>query len=53
MVTTALNYFCDTHSMNSAFFEWKQMVELYWPALGVPEADGGLGFGFVEVGLLA
>ncbi|MDG2026791.1 MAG: acyl-CoA/acyl-ACP dehydrogenase [Acidimicrobiales bacterium] len=32
---------------------WAQMVELYWPALGVPEAAGGLGFGFVEVGLLA
>lgn len=32
---------------------WKQMVELSWPALGVPEAAGGLGYGFVEVGLLA
>lgn len=32
---------------------WAQMVELYWPALGVPEDAGGLGFGFVEVGLLA
>ena len=32
---------------------WAQMVELYWPALGVAEADGGLGMGFVEVGLLA
>ncbi|MEM7139591.1 MAG: acyl-CoA dehydrogenase family protein [Actinomycetota bacterium] len=32
---------------------WSQMVELYWPALGVPEDAGGLGFGFVEVGLLA
>jgi alkylation response protein AidB-like acyl-CoA dehydrogenase len=32
---------------------WAQMVELYWPALGVAEDAGGLGFGFVEVGLLA
>ena len=32
---------------------WAQMVELYWPALGVPEDSGGLGFGFVEIGLLA
>ncbi len=32
---------------------WAQMVELYWPALGIPEAAGGLGFGFVEVALLA
>ncbi len=32
---------------------WKQMVELYWPALAVPEAHGGLGLGFVEVALLA
>lgn len=32
---------------------WTQMAELYWPALGVPEESGGLGFGFVEIGLLA
>lgn len=32
---------------------WAQMVELYWPALAVPEEAGGLGFSFVEVGLLA
>jgi alkylation response protein AidB-like acyl-CoA dehydrogenase len=32
---------------------WQQMVELYWPALGVAEDAGGLGMGFVEVGLLA
>ena len=32
---------------------WSTMVELGWPALGVPEADGGIGLGFVEVGLLA
>ena len=32
---------------------WTQMVELYWPALGVAEVAGGLGLGFVEVGLLA
>ncbi len=32
---------------------WKQMAELYWPALGVAEDAGGLGMGFVEVALLA
>ncbi len=32
---------------------WKQMVELYWPALAVPEVHGGLGLSFVEVALLS
>ena len=32
---------------------WRQMVELGWPALGIPEHAGGLGLGFVEVALLA
>jgi len=32
---------------------WSQMVELYWPALGVDEEVGGLGLSFLEVGLLA
>ena len=32
---------------------WARMVELYWPALGIAEAAGGLGMGFVEVALLA
>lgn len=32
---------------------WDQMTDLYWPGLSVPERAGGLGFGFVEVGLLA
>jgi alkylation response protein AidB-like acyl-CoA dehydrogenase len=32
---------------------WNQMVELYWPALGIAEAHGGLGMGFVEIALLA
>lgn len=32
---------------------WQQMVELGWPALGVPEGCGGLGMGFVELGILA
>ncbi len=31
---------------------WTQMVELYWPALALPEAHGGLGLGFVEVALV-
>lgn len=32
---------------------WRQMVELGWPALGVPEEYGGIGMGFVELGILA
>jgi len=32
---------------------WKTMVDLGWPALGVPESAGGLGFGAVELSLLA
>jgi alkylation response protein AidB-like acyl-CoA dehydrogenase len=31
---------------------WKQMVELGWPALTVPEADGGLGRGAVELAVV-
>jgi alkylation response protein AidB-like acyl-CoA dehydrogenase len=31
---------------------WKQMVELGWPALTVPEADGGLGLGAVELAVV-
>lgn len=31
---------------------WKKMVDLDWPGLAVPEALGGLGYGFVELGLL-
>jgi alkylation response protein AidB-like acyl-CoA dehydrogenase len=32
---------------------WRQMVELGWPALGVPEEAGGLGLGAVELVLVA
>jgi alkylation response protein AidB-like acyl-CoA dehydrogenase len=31
---------------------WSTLVELGWPAIGVPEADGGLGLTFVETGLV-
>jgi alkylation response protein AidB-like acyl-CoA dehydrogenase len=31
---------------------WKQMVELGWPALTVPEADGGLGLGWVDLAVV-
>ena len=31
----------------------QQMVDLYWPSLGISEELGGVGLGFVEVGLLA
>jgi alkylation response protein AidB-like acyl-CoA dehydrogenase len=32
---------------------WEKMVELYWPALAIDEAHGGLGMGFLEVALVA
>lgn len=31
---------------------WATLVELGWPAIGIPEADGGIGLGFVETGLV-
>jgi alkylation response protein AidB-like acyl-CoA dehydrogenase len=31
---------------------WRTLVEHDWPALGLPEDAGGLGLGFVEVGIL-
>jgi alkylation response protein AidB-like acyl-CoA dehydrogenase len=31
---------------------WTRMVELDWPALAVPEPDGGLGLGFVELAVV-
>ena len=31
---------------------WSRMVELDWPALAVPEQDGGLGLGFVELAVV-
>jgi alkylation response protein AidB-like acyl-CoA dehydrogenase len=31
---------------------WARMVELDWPALAVPEIDGGLGLGFVELAVV-
>lgn len=31
---------------------WKRMIELDWPALCVPEVDGGMGYGSVEAALL-
>jgi alkylation response protein AidB-like acyl-CoA dehydrogenase len=32
---------------------WKQMIELGWPALTVPEEYGGLGLGAIELGVVA
>ncbi len=32
---------------------WTKMVGLDWPALTVPEADGGIGYGYVELAVLA
>jgi alkylation response protein AidB-like acyl-CoA dehydrogenase len=32
---------------------WARMVELDWPALAIPEEQGGLGMGFVEVAIVA
>ncbi len=31
---------------------WSRMVELDWPALTVPDEDGGLGLGFVELAVV-
>ena len=31
---------------------WARLVELDWPALGVPPEHGGLGLGFLEVGIV-
>lgn len=31
---------------------WKQMIDLGWPALTVPEEYGGLGLGFVELAVV-
>jgi alkylation response protein AidB-like acyl-CoA dehydrogenase len=31
---------------------WTTVCELDWPGLGLPEAEGGLGLGLVEVGVL-
>src|ERR1700688_3337495 len=31
---------------------WRRMVELDWPALAVPEEDGGLVLGFVELAVV-
>jgi alkylation response protein AidB-like acyl-CoA dehydrogenase len=32
---------------------WATLTELGWPALTVPEADGGVGLGMIEAGILA
>jgi alkylation response protein AidB-like acyl-CoA dehydrogenase len=32
---------------------WKTMVSLDWPGLAIAEADGGVGLGFIELGVLA
>ena len=39
----------ETHEAHA----WAQMRALGWPALAVPEADGGLGLGVVELAVLA
>jgi alkylation response protein AidB-like acyl-CoA dehydrogenase len=31
---------------------WARMIELDWPALTVPEANGGIGLGFVELAVV-
>src|ERR1019366_3238383 len=31
---------------------WSRMTELDWPALAVPDEDGGLGLGFVELAVV-
>jgi alkylation response protein AidB-like acyl-CoA dehydrogenase len=32
---------------------WARMVELDWPALSIPESDGGIGLGVVELAVVA
>src|SRR5689334_19070410 len=32
---------------------WSTMVDLGWPALTIAEADGGIGLGLVEAGILS
>jgi len=32
---------------------WSTMIELGWPALTIPEADGGVGLGMLELAILA
>lgn len=32
---------------------WKKMVELDWPAIAVPESEGGLGLGFIELAVVS
>jgi alkylation response protein AidB-like acyl-CoA dehydrogenase len=32
---------------------WRQMVDLDWPALTIPEVCGGLGLGYVELAVMA
>jgi alkylation response protein AidB-like acyl-CoA dehydrogenase len=32
---------------------WATMIELGWPALTIPEADGGVGLGMLELAILA
>jgi alkylation response protein AidB-like acyl-CoA dehydrogenase len=32
---------------------WAKMVELDWPAMAVPETEGGIGLGFVELTVVA
>ncbi len=31
---------------------WQQMVEMGWPAVAIPEAHGGLGFGYLGAGAI-
>ena len=33
--------------------QWRELAELGWPGVMVPEADGGLGLGAVELGVIA
>jgi len=31
---------------------WREMSDMAWPAMGIPESHGGLGFGFTGLGLV-
>ena len=40
----------NTHGYSTAV--WQQMVEMGWPAVAIPEAYGGLGFGYLGAGTI-
>jgi alkylation response protein AidB-like acyl-CoA dehydrogenase len=48
---SVVRHLYDAHEYPTAV--WDKMVELYWPALAIHTDHGGLGLGFLEVGVVA